>query len=185
MANDVLKSRDEIKEEDKWEIEKIYKSKEKWEEDFEFLKKEAPKLKEFNGKLNEPKYIVEYLKETEKVSRLAEKLYVYAHLKSDEDTTNNENQARMSKIDSYMAEFSSYTAYFVPEILSLGEDYIKSAMEMEDELKKYKFIFESILSEKDHVLNKEMEELMAKVSDCLDAPSSIQNILSNAYMTFP
>lgn len=185
MANDILKNRNEIKEEDKWQIEKIYNSKEKWEDEFEFLKKEAPKLKEFNGKLNNPKNIVDYLKETEKFSRLAEKLYVYAHLKSDEDTTNNENQARMSKIDSYMAEFSSYTAYFVPEILSLGEEYIKSAMETEDELKKYKFIFESILSEKDHVLNKEMEELMAKVSDCLDAPSSIQNILSNADMTFP
>lgn len=185
MAENILKSRDEIKKEDKWKIEKIYSSNNEWENDFEKLKKDAPKIVEFRGKLNDPKVILEYLKETEKNSRLAEKLYVYAHLKSDEDTTNNENQARMSKIDSYMAEFSSYSAYFVPEILSLGEDYINEAIKKIDELKKYEFIFKDILKEKDHVLTQEMEELMAQVSDCLSAPSSIQSMLSNADMTFP
>ena len=185
MAENILKNRDEIKKEDKWKIEKTYSSNDKWEKDFEKLKEDAPKIVEFRGKLNDPKVILEYLKETEKNSRLAEKLYVYAHLKSDEDTTNNENQARMSKIDSYMAEFSSYSAYFVPEILSLGEDYINEAIEKIDELKKYEFIFKDILKEKDHVLTQEMEELMAQVSDCLSAPSSIQSMLSNADMTFP
>lgn len=185
MAENILKNRDEIKEEDKWKIEKIYSSNDEWEKDFTKLKEEAPKLKDFKGKLNNPKMILDYLKESEKNSRLAEKLYVYAHLKSDEDTANNENQARMSKIDSYMAEFSSYSAYFVPEILSLGEDYIKRAIEEIDELKKYEFIFKDILKEKDHVLTQEMEELMAQVSDCLSAPSSIQSMLSNADMTFP
>lgn len=185
MAENILKSRDEIKKEDKWKIEKIYSSNNEWENDFEKLKKDAPKIVEYRGKLNDPKVILEYLKETEKNSRLAEKLYVYAHLKSDEDTTNNENQARMSKIDSYMAEFSSYSAYFVPEILSLGEDYINEAIKKIHELKKYEFIFKDILKEKDHVLTQEMEELMAQVSDCLSAPSSIQSMLSNADMTFP
>lgn len=184
MAENILKNRDEIKEEDKWEIRKIYSSNDEWEKDFTKLKEEAPKLKEFKGKLNNPKVVLDYLKETEKNSRLAEKLYVYAHLKSDEDTANNENQARMSKIDSYMAEFSSYSAYFVPEILSLGEEYIKKAIEEVAELKKYEFIFKDILKEKDHVLTQEMEELMAQVSDCLGAPSSIQSMLSNADMTF-
>lgn len=185
MAENILKNRDEIKKEDKWKIEKIYSSNDEWEKDFEKLKKDAPKIVEFRGKLNDLKVILEYLKETEKNSRLAEKLYVYAHLKSDEDTTNNENQARMSKIDSYMAEFSSYSAYFVPEILSLGEDYINEAIKKIDELKEYEFIFKDILKEKDHVLTQEMEELMAQVSDCLSAPSSIQSMLSNADMIFP
>lgn len=184
MAQNVLKNRDEIKEDDKWKVEKIYASNDEWEKDFTKLKGEAPKLREFQGKLNKPEVILEYLKLSEKTSRLAERLYVYAHLKSDEDTANNENQARMSKVDSYMAELSSYSAYFVPEILSLGENYIRKAIDEVADLKEYEFIFENILKEKDHVLSKEMEELMAQVSDCLDAPSSIQSMLSNADMTF-
>ena len=184
MKETTLKSRNEIREEDKWNIEKIYKSSDDFEKDFEALKKEAPKLKDFEGKLNDPQNILEYLKYSEKMNRLAEKLYVYAHLKSDEDTANNENQARMSKIDSYMADFSSYSAYFVPEILSLGEEYIMKAMEEVPELKNYEFLFRDILKEKDHVLTKEMEELLSQVSDCLDAPDAIHNMLSNADMKF-
>lgn len=184
MKETILKSRNEIREEDKWDIEKIYKSSDDFEKDFEDLKKEAPKLKNFEGKLNDPQNILEYLKYSEKMNRLAEKLYVYSHLKSDEDTANNENQARMSKIDSYMADFSSYSAYFVPEILSLGEEYIMKAMEEVPELKNYEFLFRDILKEKEHVLTKEMEELLSQVSDCLDAPDAIHNMLSNADMKF-
>ncbi|WP_338627359.1 oligoendopeptidase F [Clostridium baratii] len=184
MKETTLKSRNEIREEDKWDIEKIYKSSDDFEKDFEDLKKEAPKLKDFEGKLNDPQNILEYLKYSEKMNRLAEKLYVYSHLKSDEDTANNENQARMSKIDSYMADFSSYSAYFVPEILSLGEEYIMKAMEEVPDLKNYEFLFRDILKEKDHVLTKEMEELLSQVSDCLDAPDAIHNMLSNADMKF-
>ena len=184
MKETTLKSRNEIREEDKWDIEKIYKSSDDFEKDFEELKKEAPKLKDFEGKLNDPQNILEYLKYSEKMNRLAEKLYVYSHLKSDEDTAINENQARMSKIDSYMADFSSYSAYFVPEILSLGEEYIMKAMEEVPELKNYEFLFRDILKEKDHVLTKEMEELLSQVSDCLDAPDAIHNMLSNADMKF-
>ena len=184
MKETTLKSRNEIREEDKWDIEKIYKSSDDFEKDFEDLKKEAPKLKDFEGKLNDSQNILEYLKYSEKMNRLAEKLYVYSHLKSDEDTANNENQARMSKIDSYMADFSSYSAYFVPEILSLGEEYIMKAMEEVPELKNYEFLFRDILKEKDHVLTKEMEELLSQVSDCLDAPDAIHNMLSNADMKF-
>ncbi|MGL4571160.1 MAG: oligoendopeptidase F [Clostridium sp.] len=184
MEKNTLKNREDIKVEDKWDIEKIYNSKEDFEKDFELLKNESPKLKEFEGKLNEPKNILAYLKYSEKMNRLAEKLYVYSHLKSDEDTANNENQARMNKIDSYMADFSSYSAYFVPEILALGEEYILKAISEVPDLKEYEFLFKDILKEKDHVLTKEMEELLSQVSDCLDAPDAIHNMLSNADMKF-
>lgn len=183
MSNKVLKKREEINAEDKWKVEKIYASLEEWEKDFNFLKEEAPKLMEFSGKLNEKEKVKDYLKLNEKVSRIAEKVYVYAHLRSDEDTTNTKNQGVMNKIDAYMAEFASYNAFFVPEILSLGEDYINEILKDED-LKEFDFMFKSILKEKPHVLSKEMEELLAKVSDCLDAPHSIYNMLTNADMTF-
>lgn len=180
-----LKSRESIKEEFKWDIEKIFNSSKEWEEEFENIKKDSLKLKEYNGKLNKPKELLDFLNLDENISRRSEKLYVYAHLKSDEDTQNNENQGRMNRIDSYISEISSYSAFFVPEILDLGEDYIKEAIEKEEELKMYSFMFLNILNEKEHVLTKEMEELLAQVSDCLDSPSNIQGILSNADMTFP
>lgn len=179
-----LKKREEIDDRFKWKVDKIYKSIEEWEKDFEGLKSDAVKLKDYSGKLINGEIILEYLKFNEKISRRAENLFIYAHLKSDEDTSNPTYQALMSKIDIYMAEFSSYTAFFVPEILSLDDKFIEAEINRVEGLKIYKFLIEDILKEKPHILSKEMEELLAAASDCLDAPSAIHNILTNADMTF-
>ncbi|GAA0077527.1 oligoendopeptidase F [Clostridium sp. CTA-5] len=179
-----LKKREEIDSKFKWKVEKVYKNIDDWEKDFEDLKNEAPNLKKFSGNLTTGEKILEYLKLNEKISRKAEKLYVYAHLKSDEDTSNSTYQSLMSKIDIYMAEFAGYTSFFVPEILSLDDGFIEKEIEKLDELKPFKFLFDDILKEKPHILSKEMEELLALASDCLDAPSDIHNILTNADMSF-
>lgn len=180
----ILKNRDEIEEKYKWKIDKIFSSDEEWEKAFEELKKEAPDLKKFEGKLGNVGSLIEYLDIYEKTSRKAEIIYIYAHLRCDEDTTNSKYQGMMNKIDSYMAEFATYTAYFVPEILTLPENFIKEAIEKTPELKIYEFLFNDILKEKPHILSKSEEELLAGVSDCLDAPSSIHNIFTNADMKF-
>ena len=179
-----LKTREEIKEEHKWKLNKIFVSTEAWEEAFEKLKIEALRLKNFESKLSNKEEILKYLEVNEEICRLAEQLYVYAHMKSDEDTTNQKNQGIMNKIDAYMAELGSYTAYFVPEILSLPEGFIEKLIEDDDRFKKYEFLLKDILKEKPHVLTKDMEELLALASDGLDAPHSIYNMLTNADMTF-
>ena len=174
--NKVVKKREEINLEDKWKLEKIYVNEDAWEKDF--------KLREFAGKLNDKEEILKYLELNEKVSRLGETLYVYAHMKSDEDTSNQKYQSYMNKIDAFMAEFASYGAFFVPEILALPDEFIKDLIKNDERFKIYEFMLMDILKEKPHILTKEMEELLALASDCLDAPSSIHNMLTNADMTF-
>ena len=182
--NKVVKKREEINLEDKWKLEKIYANEDAWEKDFNILKKESPKLREFAGKLNDKEEILKYLELNEKVSRLGETLYVYAHMKSDEDTSNQKYQSYMNKIDAFMAEFASYGAFFVPELLALPDEFIKDLIKNDERFKIYEFMLMDILKEKPHILTKEMEELLALASDCLDAPSSIHNMLTNADMTF-
>lgn len=180
----VLKKREEIDEKYKWKINKIFSSDSEWEEAFKKLKEEAPSLKDFEGKLNSRENIKEFLDKYVDLGVRAETIYIYAHLKCDEDTSNPKYQTMMNKVDSYMAEYASFTAYFVPEILSQDEEIIKNIINQSDELKTYKFMFEDILKEKPHILSKSEEELLASVSDCLDAPSSIHNMLTNADMKF-
>jgi len=179
-----LKSRKEISSEYKWKIEKIFETDEKWEEAFLKLKKEGISLKEYEGKLKDVEVLKEYLNKNVELSILAERIYVYAHLKSDEDTKNGKYQAMTNKIDTYLAEFSSYTAFFTPEILSFEDGYIQNLINENEDLKVYQFMFDTILKEKPHILSKEEEGLLATVSDSLDAPSTIYNILINADMKF-
>lgn len=179
-----LKKREEIIEEYKWKVNDIYATDEDWEKAFDSLKQEAPKLKSFEGKLESEDGILNYLKENEVISRMAEKLYVYAHLKSDENTANGKYQNMMNRIDAYMAEFATYSAYFVPELLSLKDGFVEELINTNSEIKKYSFLLEGILKEKPHTLSKHEEEILASLSDALDAPSSIYNIFTNADMKF-
>ena len=184
MESKVLKKREEIKETDKWSVNEVYPSDEAWEKEYKELQEEAPKLKDFEGKLKNGEVLIEYLELNEKISRKAEKIYVYAHLKSDEDTSNSKYQSMMNKIDAYMAEYATYSAYLVPELLSLPDGFIEEEIKRLDGLKPYEFLLLNIIKEKPHVLSKEEEELLAAASDCLDAPSSIHNIMTNADMKF-
>ena len=179
-----LRRRDEIPESDKWRIDKIYETPAKWNEELNKLKEEAPKLKDFEGKLGNKEDLKAFLLLNEKLSRKLGKLYVYAHMRSHEDTSNPEMQSLVNKIDPYSAEFSSYTAYFVPEILSLKEGTIENFINEDKDLKQYKIYFEMILNEKPHILSKEVESVLASVSDCLGAPESIYSMLTNSDMTF-
>ena len=169
-----LRRRDEIPESDKWRIDKIYETPAKWNEE----------LKDFEGKLGNKEDLKAFLLLNEKLSRKLGKLYVYAHMRSHEDTSNPEMQSLVNKIDPYSAEFSSYTAYFVPEILSLKEGTIENFINEDKDLKQYKIYFEMILNEKPHILSKEVESVLASVSDCLGAPESIYSMLTNSDMTF-
>ena len=180
----VLKNRSEINEKDKWKLDKIYSTNDEWENEFNELKKESPELKSFSGKLSDKEEILKYLEFNEKISRKAEKLYVYAHMRCDEDTANQKYQNMMNRIDAFMAEFGSYGAFFVPEILSLKDGFIEDLIKNDKRFKLYEFMLLDILKEKPHVLNKDMEELLALASDCLDAPGSIHNMLTNADMKF-
>lgn len=180
-----VKRREEILEADRWGIEKIYKNKEEWEKDFLKLKNEALKLKNFQGKLNDSKELLNFLKLDEEISRIADKLFIYASLKSDEDTSNNTNQSLKNKMQSYAAELSAMESFFVPEILSYEEGTIEKAIEENSELKIYELMLKRLLKKKPHTLSKEVEEVMASVSDALNAPSNIFRMLTNADMTFP
>lgn len=180
-----IKRREEIPKEYKWNIEKIYKDVEAWKEDFEKLKIEAPKLSEYTGKLSDGKVLLECLQKQEEVSRLLGKLMIFAHMKNDEDTANPDFQVLKDRIYEYSAEVESIEAFFIPEILSLKDGSIKKFIEDVKELNVYKFLLYKILKRKPHTLSAEQEKLIASVSDCLNAPEKIYNMLLNADMTFP
>ncbi|MDO4534471.1 MAG: oligoendopeptidase F [Clostridium perfringens] len=179
-----LKSREEIPNEYKWNIEKIYKNSTAWEDEFKNLKENSKSIIKFQGTLKNKDSLKEYLALDESLSRTLEKLYVFAHMKSHEDTQNTEFQSLASKIDVFMAEFASYTAFFIPEILSLNENEVYSMINNDKELKIYETLFKTIFKEKPHILSKEVEEIMASVSNSLGAPESIYSILTNADISF-
>jgi oligoendopeptidase F len=175
-----IKKREDIKLQDKWKVAEIYENLERWEADFTLLKEMSNEISSFMGTLSKGEKLLEYLQLDERISRLAEKLLVYAFLRADEDTANTTYQSYKNKIQTYLSELMAKGSFFVPEILSIDEKHLNQEIEKVDGLKIYDILFEKILKTKPHILTTEMEELLAGVSDCLSSPSNIYNMFSNA-----
>ena len=56
-----FKNREEVKEEEKWNLNDIYESKEKWEQDFQQISKQIDQLKQFDGAIHTANDLYEYL----------------------------------------------------------------------------------------------------------------------------
>ncbi|MGL4451951.1 MAG: oligoendopeptidase F [Sarcina sp.] len=179
-----LKQRSEIDDKYKWNVSKMYQNVEAWNNEFEELKKEALEIKNFDGKLSSKVGLLGYLNLYEKLARKLKKLYVYASMRNDEDTANTEFQALSAKIEGFYAEFLSYISFFEPEILSYSQEEILKLIKENEELNPYEFFIRDILKEKEHILTREIEEILASVSDCLSAPENIYEILTNAELKF-
>ena len=182
MNTKILK-REEIDNKFKWDIEKIYKTNEEFEKELQKLKKEAVVLKKYKDTLNKKEFLLDFFKDFEIYTRTLEKLYVFANMKSDENTKNQKQQGILSQIESYASEYFAMISYFTPELLSLDDEIIKSYLKDED-LKLYRFYIESIVKDKEHILSKEKEELLASLSESLGAPSRVFGMLTNADMKF-
>lgn len=185
MENNEVKLRSQIDDKYKWTIDKIFSSTEEWEKAFTKLKNDVESLDKFNSQLNVKGNILNFLKEDERLSRQFEKLYVYANLKYDEDRGKTSSQGLKDRVSSFMAHFLGIKSFFVPELMSLPECFINEEMNSSEEMKQYEFYINKILREKEHILSKNEEKLLASVSECLEGPSNIFGIFTNVDIEFP
>lgn len=181
-----LPLRNEVPVEDTWRLEDIFASDEEWDKEFEEVKKLSQKATEYQGKLSESADVLyEALQyQDELLSRLG-KLYTYAHMRYDQDTTNSFYQGVDGRIKSLYAHAASALAYMVPELLSIDEKVINAYLEENNELKLYKKALEEINLQRPHVLNAEQEALLAQASEVLDSSSNTFGMLNNADLEFP
>ena len=95
---DKIKTRNEQEKKDQWNLEKIYQNIEDFNKDYEKAQLELEKLvsleKDF---LKTGEFFKDYFVQDEKISRIIEKLSVYANCKSDEDKENSTYQDLVGK----------------------------------------------------------------------------------------
>lgn len=178
------KKREEISAQYKWAIEDLYANDELWEEDFKRVGELAEKIKDFQGTLGEsPKRLHEYMEIYIAMSQLFEKVYVYANQKLHENTGNPIYQALAGRAQGLGVLTSESTAFFEPEILGIPNETFESFLK-EEELQNYTQYFEEIRRKKEHILSREMEELLAQAGEVCEGASDIFSMFNNADLKF-
>lgn len=180
-----LPKRLEIPEEYKWKLSDIYSSNDLWEKDFIKVREMSKDLLKFKGTLSSsPDNLLNCLNLSFETSRLMEKVYVYAHMKSHEDTTDSLYQSLADRADSLSIEASSMGSFITPEILLIPDDVLNVFMNYE-KLDFYRKYLTEITRMKPHVLSAPEEQLLAMAGELSQAPGTIYNMINNADIKFP
>jgi oligoendopeptidase F len=181
-----LATRSEIAVEDTWRLEDIFVTDEVWEKEFQEVKALIPNMKNYEGKLGESAdTLYEAFQKQDHLLERISKLYTYAHMRYDQDTTNSLYQGYDDRIKNLYSQAASGLAYIVPEILSIDESKIKAFLNEKEELRLYEHALDEINLQRPHVLSAKEEALLAEASEIMGSASNTFGMLNNADLTFP
>ena len=182
---DKIKTRNEIDSSDKWSIDLIYKDVDSFNKDLKKVELEIEKLIELSEVFTESsEKFKEFFIQDEVVSRLLDKLAIYAHCKNDEDKTNSKYQEIKGKITNLYAEYSEKTSSVIPNILKMNREVVYQYINEQEDLKPYKYFLDMILSKKEHVLGEDIEKVLSAYQPVLSASGSTSTYLTDADLEF-
>lgn len=182
--NETLKTRDQVDIKDTWKLEDIYASDQEWEKEYNTTKEKIDKIKKYKGTLAESnEQLLKAMDAIYEVYQSVEKLFVYSHMRRDQDNGNSKYQALNDRAMALSVELDSATAFLLPELTKIGDKLIGMADSLPG-LNKYKHLFDNIIREKEHILDEKSEELLAKMGEVAEAPKTIYSMLNNADIKF-
>ena len=181
------KLRSEIEEKYKWDLSPIYKNDEVWYEEFALVSQEINKVLDFKGKIvSSATILLEYLDFSINIERKLYKLYYYAHLNFDADTTNNKYQEMNGKIQNLLSEYNELDSFSNPEMLKVDYEIIQKFYLAEPKLKEYEFMLEQIYRYKDHTILLVTHDGVCKIINCYvnGVPEETFEALTDSDMKF-
>lgn len=179
-----LLKREDQRVEDTWDLTSIFESDEAWEEAFKTLEKEIEKANNYKEKgINSAEDLLEVLEAERELSVEFGKLYVYSHLKHDQDTSNGKYQSMNNRASQLATKLSAAWSFLMPMLMHIDEETLNTYAE-DEKLKEFKFDLEKINKKRKHVLSDKEEKLIAQAGLVLDNPSSTYMIFNNADLEF-
>ena len=178
--------RNEINENDTWDLSTIFETDQKWEEELALLTEDTKQAASLEGHLlDSAESLLDITERYLDLSRRLEKLYVYAHMKNDQDTRVAKYQEYYAKAMTLYSQLDQVFSFYEPEFMAITEDQYQNILAEEPKLQPYKHFFDKLLQNKDHVLSQREEELLAGAGEIFGAASETFAILDNADIVFP
>lgn len=178
--------RGEIPERYRWELESLYPTDAQWEADLTRVTGLLPNLRALQGRAADaPDQFLAALRLRDEVQRLAERLFVYAHLRRSEDSTNHTYQALADRATALQVQVASAAAFLVPEIVALPAATLEAYLRQQPELEVYRHYLDNLMRQQPHTRSPEVEELLAAAGEVTAAPYQIFSMFNEADIAFP
>lgn len=178
--------RADVPEASTWDLTAIFPTDAAFEKELDELAGAVPFIRALQGTIgSSSQALLKGIEEVLEINQKLERVYVYSHLKNDQDTADSLYQNLHDKALSILTSVSEATSWFEPEIMEIPEDELEKYLAENDKLKPYAHLLDSLTSAREHVLTAREEELLAGAGEIFAAPSKTFSVLNNADMTFP
>lgn len=178
-----LQARADVAIDDTWDLTAIYPTDEAWEAAIASVRADLPALAAFQGTLGAgAEQLLHAVQLEESIGERLSRIFSYAGLRKDEDNTNTAAVAAYDRAVQLSVEAGQAASFLEPEVLGLPESAIAGYLASEPRLAHYRHALEDLLRQREHVLNAEMERMLASAGEVLMAPGQIFTMLNNADM---
>ena len=169
-----------------WDLTGLYATDDDWKASFAAAQDSPQKLAAYEGQLaGSAAALLDFLRYSDTLSELLDKLGNYAQRKSDEDTRNAMYQEMSALFINLAIEINRAAAFSTPEILSIPDETLDSFYTAEPALGHYRLLIDRVRRMREHTLTPEGEALLAAAGQMGQSPDDIFSFLNDADMRFP
>ena len=184
MSGKMIPDRNHIADEHKWDLTPLFESDESWEQMFAGIEAQLVSYKKYRGHLKDSALVFkEALEFHLGLTRKLERVYTYAHLKSDEDKSDQHYQGFHQRALNLFTRASETASFMTPEIQAIADEVINRYL-AEDALIEFKFYLEKILRYKPHTRSESEEHILAMTREIANGPSQVFGQLDNVDLDF-
>ncbi|WP_278955754.1 oligoendopeptidase F [Lactobacillus apis] len=180
-----IPKRTEVPEELKWDLTRVFSSDNDWEQEYTLIKKEVQDLSKLKKDFTKDgHHLYDDLTKILEVGRRLEKVYVYATMSSDVDSSDSHYLGYVAQAQTLASQFEAATSFMNPSILELSQADLNQFMEDEPKLNNYAHLLEQIMQQKPHTLSAQEEKIIADAGDALGTSENTFNVLTNSDMEY-
>ncbi|MGD9251431.1 MAG: oligoendopeptidase F [Desulfobacterales bacterium] len=184
MTTKTIPLRADVAASDQWDLTPLFDTDDAWEQAFAGVQSDLEGYAAFRGRMGESAAALREAIEFDlDLSRRLERLYTYAHLKNDEDKSNQVYLGLYQRAVSLYTRASELSSFMRPEIMAVDEERMTAFVESA-ELADYRFYFEKILRLRPHTRNPAEEELLAMSSEMAQTAGQVFSQLDNVDLDF-
>lgn len=168
-----------------WNLKDIFKSTEDFENTIKQLQKNLEIVKTYQGELaKSSENLYNCYNAYEKALENYEKIYAYGMLKFHLNMADSGNIKLYKRCEAIGTEFEKTLSFMTPEITEIDTNKLLKFIEENKKLKRYEREIKEIIKEKEHVLSKQEENLLAMYSEVFSAQENVFDILTNTEFNF-
>lgn len=169
-----------------WDLTAFYPSDQVVEDQLVQAQEKIDKVKAYQGRLAESSQVLlEAIEAYLEMERTAGNLYVYGHLKNDQDTGNSHYQDLYARLGHFASQCDQAAAYMRPELLAMDQAQLEGFIQENKGLQAYQQFLDNLVRYKAHTLSADVELVLAQGGQYFAGNAQIFSYLNNADLEFP